>query len=299
VVEIYALQILAATLAGGPRWRRALALAVGTPALFVAWQLDPAHTLWRAMVTLAASVAEVRLLEQVFARREVPALRRVWQTVALVDTTRLKYGPPALDGAALLRAVGYGALTLGSAWVAFDVGPSLTGAARLLARLGGGVVFVYALTDTGYATFTLLFRALGIIPYELHRAPVLARSVQEFWGDRWARTVSILLYERTFKPLARRRMPRLGLAASFLASGLGHAWIILPALGWMAAGLWGGYFVVQGALVIVERAMRVARWPAPLAHAWVATVMLGTSPLMVLPTLRAFEGAQSVDASSR
>jgi hypothetical protein len=228
----------------------------------------------------------VRLLDLVLARHEISARSRVWRVAALVDTTRLKYGAPALDASALVRALGFGALAAVSAWISLDLAASIAGPLRQLVRWGGGVVFAYALVDGAYAAITLLFRAMGVIVYELHRAPILARTLREFWGERWARTVSLLLFARTFKPLARRGMPRLGLLASFAASALLHALVILPALGWEAAALWGSYFLAQGALVLVELALGVARWPRALAHAWVATVMLATSPIFVEPLLR-------------
>jgi hypothetical protein len=285
-IEVSSLQLLGAIVATGPRWRRILALFVALPNLFLAWQVPPEHTLWRAMIELVASFGYLRLLDLVLARRTISLGHRVWHVAALIDTTRMTYGRPALDARALLRALGYGALATGSAWVSIDQAAAPGGTLGLLTRWGVGVVFVYTLTDAAYASVTVVFRAMGIIVYELHRAPILARTVKEFWGARWARTVSLLLFTRTFKPLARRGMPGLGLLASFAASALLHAIVILPALGWAAAGLWGAYFLVQGALVGLEIKLGVARWSRPLAHAWVVLVMLATSPLFVEPIVR-------------
>jgi hypothetical protein len=289
-VEVVLLQTLAALIATGPRWRRGLAAFVALPNVFLAWQIPPEHTLARAMIELGGSFGYLRLLDLVLERTAFSPLRRVWHAIALIDTTRLTYGAPALDFAALVRTIGYGTLTGASAWVCFALEPTLAGPLEWGARFGGGLVFAYTLTDTVYSLVALLFRAGGVTVYELHRAPVLARSVQEFWGERWARTVSLLLFARTFRPLARRRMPRLGFLAAFGASGLLHAVVLLPALGWEAAGLWGLYFLVQGGVVVIERAIHVARWSTPLAHAWVALVMLGTSPLFVGPLLRVVTG---------
>jgi hypothetical protein len=285
-----ALQLVAALLAGGPRWRRMLALLVALPNVAVAWAIPPEHTLVRALVTLGGAFGYLRLLEIAFAREDLAVRQRLWRAFALIDTGRLKYGRPSLDGVALLRSLSYGALAVASYWVSFEVAPTLTGPAHLLARLGGGLVFAYALTDSAYATGTWVLRAVGVVTYELHRAPILSRSVKEFWGERWNRTVNGMLFARTFRPLARRRLPRLGIMASFAVSGLFHAYLLLPALGVWAAFLWGSYFLVQGALVLFELAMGVGRWPTPLARVWVVAVMVGTSPMIVEPMLRTFDG---------
>ncbi|HTQ45341.1 MAG TPA: MBOAT family protein [Polyangiaceae bacterium] len=284
--EAYALQFLAALIAAGPRGRRILALVVALPELALPWQVPAEHTLWRAALALMGFVCCVRVLDLVLARKELSPLRRIWHAFAFVDTMRLKYAGPALDGAAALRACAYGALTVGAAWACFVFAPGLADPARTLTRLGAGAAFMVGLTDAAYAAATLGFRAMGVVVYDLHRAPVLSRTVQEFWGERWARTVSMWLFARIFRPLARRRLPGLGLAASFAASALLHAYVMLPALGWWAAGMWGAYFMVQAGLVVVERALRVPRWPRPLAHTWVVVVMLASSPLMVEPMLR-------------
>jgi hypothetical protein len=284
--EAGCLQILAALLAGGPRGRRALGLVVALFELALPWQVPAEHTLWRAILALVAFVGSVRVLDLALARAELSPLRRIWHAIAFVDTMRVTYAKPALDGSAALRACAYGALTAGAAWVCFVRAPGLTDPLRTLARLGAGAAFMVALTDAAYAGATLAFRSMGVVVYDLHRAPVLSRTVQEFWGERWARTVSMWLFARVFRPLVRRRMPGLALATSFAASALLHAYVILPALGWWAAGMWGAYFFVQAGLVLVERALGVSRWPVALAHAWVVVVMLASSPLMVEPMLR-------------
>jgi hypothetical protein len=184
--------------------------------------------------------------------------------------------------------VAYGALTAGAAWASLVLGPHLEGWRSDVVRFGGGAVLIYAMLDAGYAAIALALRAVGIVVYDLHRAPALSRTVRELWGERWARTVSLWLFARTFRPLARRGWPRLGLAASFAASALLHAYGILPALGWVAAGSWGLFFVVQAGVVLLERALGVARWPRPLAHAFVLGTMFASSPLMVGPFLRLF-----------
>jgi hypothetical protein len=279
--EIGFLGLVAAVTAKG-RFR-ALALAIVLPSFAVAWQVPREHALVRAIIAIMGSVVFLRVLDLVLAKKERPVRQRVWHALAFIDTTRVRYERPSLDVRALVRTLAYAALACLS--LCLVRGQSLEGVWRTVARLFGGVVFVVTLTDAAYGLLTVGFCAAGVVVYDLHRAPVLSRTVQEFWGERWARTVSLYLFTRTFKPFARRGSPRLGLMMSFIASGIFHAYIILPALGWGAAGLWGMYFVVQGVLVLMELALRVRQWPRPLAHGWVAVTMLTTSPLMVLPAL--------------
>jgi hypothetical protein len=53
--------------------------------------------------------------------------------------------------------------------------------------------------------------------------------------------------------------------------------------------VWGVFFALQLPIVLVERALRVSQWRAPLARAWTVVVLLGVSPFFVEPVLRGIE----------
>jgi len=61
---------------------------------------------------------------------------------------------------------------------------------------------------------------------------------------------------------------------------------VLVVIGLVPALMMLGFFVVQGLVVVLERVLRVPKWPRPAGHAWVVATMLASSPLFVLPLLQ-------------
>jgi len=114
----------------------------------------------------------------------------------------------------------------------------------------------------------------------------VSRSLVEFWGRRWNREVGRWLYRWCFRPLAQRGAPAAGVAAAFVFSGLFHGLAMFAALDIATAGSMFLFFVVQGALVGVERALGVARWRSLPARAWTIGTFLVTMPLFVEPALQ-------------
>jgi D-alanyl-lipoteichoic acid acyltransferase DltB (MBOAT superfamily) len=112
--------------------------------------------------------------------------------------------------------------------------------------------------------------------------------VQEFWGERWNRTVSLWLAETFFRPLARRRHPVLGGAAAFLASAVLHAYIAWVAVSWAMALVMLAYFLAQAVVIGLERVLGVRSWSAAAGHAWAIAWLVGLSPLFLEPALCAF-----------
>jgi len=155
-------------------------------------------------------------------------------------------------------------------------------------RLGAGATLLYASAAMIATTVTLLFLAAGYSLPVVHRHPVAARSVEEFWARRWNITVSAWLHAFVFLPLARRRRVALGIMLAFLVSGAMHGWLVLSALGPWAAFTATLFFVIQGVVVLVENRLRIQTWPVPLARAWTVIIILGTSPLFIDPGLRLF-----------
>src|SRR5262249_23617594 len=127
------------------------------------------------------------------------------------------------------------------------------------------------------------------VPPVLHDDPILSRSVQEFWGERWNRIVSAWLAANCLWPLARRRRPLLGLAAAFAASALLHAYLTWAALALPSAMEMGVFFLIQAVIVLFERRVGVPRWPGAAARAWTVATLLLTSPLFVGPFLELFD----------
>lgn len=275
-----ALLLLAALVTAGAPWRRGLGL--GLAALLLPWSLAlPGDPLLRAVVALLAVWGVARSYDLAVARRPMAPLARMVFVVALIDTRRLAWGPGRVDLGAFLRVALWVPLGLVALYTALlhDPGPL---------RWGCGMLAMYALGETGEALFRGVLALLGAHGPPIQRTPIAARSLREFWGERWNLVVNRWLREHFFLPWARRRRPARGLLLSFLASAAIHAWFIGVALGPAMAASMGLYFVIQGALLALELPLRVARWPAAAGHAWTLASILLPSPLFVEPVLHLF-----------
>ena len=280
----------AAAVAAPPLWRRVLAFAIGLGGLAIPFAVAPEHTLIRGLLAVGTGWAFCRLLELMFLDKPMPLAQRLWHSFGMIDTRRVSFGRPRIEPRKVGHAVIYAVPAALGFYTAEVLAPQFTGVAHWVIRWAGGAAFVYCFTDTAYAVAWSAYRAIGVIAPELHRAPLAARSVGEFWGRRWNRTVSTWLRLHCFNPLARRGMARAGLALAFVTSAVLHAYVALVPLGFAMAGWMSFYFVVQGMFVLIENALGVTRWPALASRIWTVAVMTLTSPLFVEPLMRAVEG---------
>jgi hypothetical protein len=128
----------------------------------------------------------------------------------------------------------------------------------------------------------LFWQRAGLNAQPIMRAPVLSKSVAEFWNRRWNVAFNQLVYPAVFRPLARRLNPLWACLAAFLVSGLVHELVIsIPAGG--GYGLPTAYFLVQGCAVLLERS-RVGRLLG-LRHGWrgwLFTVLVTAGPVFGL-----------------
>ncbi len=157
-----------------------------------------------------------------------------------------------------------------------------------LLRLAAGVSLLYAAAALVFEVCGLCFLAAGYSLPLMHRAPIAARSVGEFWGQRWNIIVSAWLRTFVFWPLARRRFAGVGVFCCFLVSGAFHAWPMLAGLGTVAASSTAVFFVFQGVVVLAESRLSVHTWPVAMARAWTLVILLASSPLYIDPGLRLF-----------
>ncbi len=240
----------------------------------------------RFLCGLGAAMGLLRAIDLARDKTPRPILFRVRHIMTAFDTRRMKKGTAHLMLRRAVLSVLVGLLILPGLYAVYAIAPALSGTPALLVRWAFGLLFAYASSDLVYGGAFVLFRALGVELEELHRAPILSRTVKEFWGERWNRTVSAWLSEHILRPFARRRQAKLGLLASFVVSAVLHGYLVLVTLGDLTALLMSGYFLVQGALVFVEIRLRATRWSRPVGHVWTVTVMVATSPLFVEPALR-------------
>ena len=95
-----------------------------------------------------------------------------------------------------------------------------------------------------------------------HRHPLLATSLSSFWGTRWNPIVQKVLSDSFYVPLRRLGAPRLfAVIACFTGSAALHCVPSLLATGPTDAALMGSFFLLHGALVLVEIAVREFLFP--------------------------------------
>jgi hypothetical protein len=157
-----------------------------------------------------------------------------------------------------------------------------------LLRLAAGVALLYAGAALIFELSALLFFVAGYSLPLMHRAPIAARSVGEFWGQRWNIIVSAWLRTFVFWPLARCRLAGAGILCCFLVSGAFHGWPMLAALGTSAALSTFAFFVIQGVVVLAESRLSIQTWPVAMARTWTLGILLASSPLFIDPGLRLF-----------
>jgi hypothetical protein len=281
--------LLAAWCTTGSRVRRRTGVVLGVTAMLPPWLLPSHPALFRAICSLVAFTNVMRVVD--LAQVEWPFGRRVLHVISVVDSRRLARRAPRFEGLAALAFLGWAVL----AAVAFEAithGPH-TGIVHWLVRWLAGVVGVYAAVAGLYRFLLVQYSALGWSTPPLHIAPARSRTVQELWGERWARPVSDWLAATFFRPWARRRRPLVGVFLAFLASASFHAYAIWVGLGFFA-GLtmtaWTfAYFVAQAIVMSVEQVLGVRRWPMAAGHAWTVAWMLALAPMFVEPIARLLE----------
>jgi hypothetical protein len=283
------LAVVAACGTTGSRWQRAMGLVVGIGVLGPAWLLPISDPLFRGFSALLAFSWTMRIVD--LGRGQWTLRDRIAHVASVVDTRRLMPSRARLDTRGLVAGSLWVAPAI-AAFVLLRASPSFDPIQQLGARWGGALVFVYCALGAGYALGHATYAALGFETGPLHVHPIFSRSVQELWGERWARPVSLWLRETFFRPLARRRHILAGALLAFSVSAAFHAYVVWVALGFTGgltmAGWMLAYFVAQALVVGLERVLGVKRWAPWCGRLWTLGWMLATAPLFLEPGVRVF-----------
>ena len=140
---------------------------------------------------------------------------------------------------------------VGAGLVWFAV-PAISADAWLLRGWVGMVGMILMLHFGLFHLLALALQACGFDARPNMQTPVLARSLADFWGNRWNTAFNVLAERHGFRPLTPRLGPRAALAVVFLMSGLLHEVVItVPAGG--GYGRPTAYFALQAIGIFLER----------------------------------------------
>jgi hypothetical protein len=271
------LVVAAVLIAGRRAWQRVSAVLILIGCFILEW-FAPVDLVSRTLLTGGGMIALMATVRNAsLATERWTVWQRLFHLIFLGHPMRAESAKPWLWQRALAHLV-LDALVCGAAILALR---HLT-PAHYVSRWAVGVVLLCALGHfllEGLPRFC--FSVAGASMNTIHRTPIAASSLRDFWGRRWNCMVSGWLNTFIFLPLARRHRPGLGLCCAFLMSAAMHAWLVVG-LGALAAFSMAMFFSLQSLFIWVEDHLCVKTWPAPLARAWTLIVLLGLSPLIVI-----------------
>jgi hypothetical protein len=280
--------LLPAPVRGGALGPRAAAVAASICALAIPFFLD-APPVFRAIQAGVLAVLSCRVVEIARAPWCYGRLERVARMLLVHETRLMKPARPSLP----LGALAAGVIFLGVGMVVFGTSARLApptppyGIAGWPRWLAAGVG-CYLLIEGVARILVAAARPFGWEHEAVQRAPVLSRTLAEFWGVRWNRVVGRVLRRNFYQPLARRGAPVLGVLLAFAMSAVLHFYLVLPAAGLVPAIWMGTFFLVHGILCLLEVRLSVRRWPPIAGRAFVVAAFVATIPLFAEPLLRCF-----------
>jgi len=284
IPSTWALLASSGALNAPPRILRASSGIVAGLTLFAPWFAEPDMPLLRAVCAAGSVLALFRNLDVYRDPRPWRVSQRILHLVALIDTRRVRLVEPRVDWASLGRAALFGVVSALAVGYMLVLGKPSSVAGYSLRWLAGAF-FTYCSLEAFTALLTAGCRLFGAGLPRLHADPILAATLSEFWGKRWNLIVHQLLRDHCFRPLAARFGVTAAVFGTFCVSGLAHAWLVVAGSGFKLALSMGSFFLVQGALVLLEQRLVVRRWWRPLQHVWTVTMVLLPAPLLEEPLL--------------
>ncbi len=278
-----ALVVGAVQVMGRRSWRRNGAVFLLIAALLFPLYV-PLGALPRAVLASLGLLAVVKVLQLARQPEGWSWRRRLWHSLVPFDLHRTSPGPRQFDRPLLLSIALHGAVAL-LALLGLWLLPRALPIHLVLARMVLGAALVYAAMESITETVRFVHGLGGVRVPQIQVMPIFARSLREFWSERWNKPVSDWLNEFIFLPVSRRSNAGIGLLAAFAVSGASHAWVFFIAVGWIPAAMGFAFFIFQGLFVMVESAIRLRRMPVRWRRAWTLGMLAISSPLFVEPVL--------------
>jgi hypothetical protein len=147
-----------------------------------------------------------------------------------------------------------GAKTIAGSLLFGVVAPRVVQASELLAGWMALIGVVLVLHFGSFHLMALFWRTRSRDVRPIMNSPILATSVNEFWSSRWNLAFRDYAHPFLFSPLARLWSPVAAVVVGYVFSGLIHELAISVPAG-RGFGLPTLYFVVQGAGILIERAV--------------------------------------------
>ncbi len=285
IVALLGLSFVSGASYGRSTLRRSISLGLAIATLGLPLSVAEAPTLARSLLALASMLPLLRFFDFDAEKRERTAFFRGLATLLPYDLRMLEPTRRRLDGRLLARSFAHGLLFVAGLAIVGSERASASDSSALPIRVLGGLMIAYGMLDAIGSALLVLHRLAGFDFPEIQRHPILARSLREFWAERWNHTVNRWLRRRCFAPMVARGRPAAGLAASFAVSALIHFWVAFPGAGAEFGFSMASYFLVQGLLVGLELRMPWPRqWPA-LGRVYAIAAVVLPSPLFTEPLL--------------
>lgn len=264
------------------------ALAAAMIALISPLSLPSAWVLPRLVLTGAGVLALGRTLDLILRPTQLSFGRRLWLLTALFDVRRASRVTPSFDRREARWLTLHAIVIVITTLAITRLAPQLEGPARWLVRWSFGAGFCYALVEALHSILLIGYGLGGVALPRINDFPIRSLTLAEFWGRRWNRVVAGWLRDYLFFPLARRKQATLGICAAFAGSTVLHFWIAWVPLDRAGGLMMASFFVVHGALMLVERRLDVEAWPRERRRRWTIAWLLLSSPLFVEPALRIY-----------
>jgi len=214
---------------------------------------DPNWQMTVLFLLALASLGFVMKLVALLLPTKCQIQRRAVSWVLVSPDSVLRSQPATSVQPVVLRILMLSVLLLSSYWIYWQLVRGFQLRGMLLSYLAMPILLLMG--EFLVAVEALFFLPGGLLPPALHRRPWAARSVADFWGNRWNLWFSDWFRYCIFSRLRRR--PVFALFLVFAISGLMHEWVtnftLFHVTGRALFGSMMIYFLLQAVGILVER----------------------------------------------